>query len=94
MTVVRRVGIVLATATAVAVGWLLVAQTPWAGSVDAVTAGEGFSHPVEALREIAGSLLVAIPATLLVRSTWGWFSANVLGREPRTRIAVRPHEHR
>ena len=47
----------------------------WAQGVDALTAGEQFTTFTEPLRLIAGALLVAVPAVLLIRAAWGWLHA-------------------
>jgi len=88
MTVIRRVVIVLIFGVAVTMAWAWVARTPWAATVDVLTAGEQFTDWVEPFRMIAGTLLVAVPAILLVRSGWSWVSRNLLGQEPVRRTPV------
>ena len=66
--------------------WSWVADTAWGSLVDAGTAGERFVSPLEPVRMVAGSLLVAVPAVLLVRSGWSWFEREILGRERAVRI--------
>jgi len=88
MTVVRRVVIVLIFGVAVTMAWAWVARTPWAATVDVLAAGEQFTDWVEPFRMIAGTLLVAVPAILLVRSGWSWVSWHLFGQEPARRIPV------
>lgn len=88
MTVIRRVTIVLLFGVAVTMAWAWIARTPWAASVDVLTAGEQFTDWVEPFRMIAGTLLVAVPAILLVRSGWSWVSWHLFGQEPARRIPV------
>jgi hypothetical protein len=90
MTVLRRVAVVLVFAVGVTLAWAWIARTPWAGSVDVLTAGEQFTDWVEPFRMIAGALLIAIPGALLFRSGWSWVSTTLLGREPTARIPTRP----
>jgi len=99
MRTVRRIAVVLILALVVFVGWAAISKTPWAATVDPLTAGSAFAHPIEPLREFAGALLVAVPAVLLIRSGWAWFARVVLGREtqqrvPTQRTAVRPRSTR
>ncbi|MEA2023081.1 MAG: hypothetical protein U9N79_02190 [Actinomycetota bacterium] len=88
MTTTRRVVTILVLALGVLTVWALVARTPWAGTVDPLTAGKAFTHPVEPFREIAGALLVAIPSVLLIRSGWSWFARVILGREAQRRVRI------
>jgi len=88
MIVIRRVVIVLIFGVAVTMAWAWIARTPWAATVDVLTAGEQFTDWVEPFRMIAGTLLVAVPAVLLIRSGWSWVSRNLLGKEPARRIPV------
>ena len=88
MIVIRRVVIVLLFGVAVTMAWAWIARTPWAATVDVLTAGERFANWVEPLRMVAGTLLVAVPATLLIRSAWDWSQRNLFGHEPVQRIPV------
>lgn len=88
MTLVRRVVIVLIFGVAVTMAWAWIARSPWATTVDVLTAGEQFTNWVEPFRMIAGTLLIAVPAALLIRSGWDWTQRNLLGREPVQRIPV------
>ena len=88
MTVVRRVVIVLIFGVAVTMAWAWIARTPWAATVDVLTAGEQFTDWVEPFRMIAGTLLIAVPAALLIRAGWNWVQRSLLGREPVQRIPV------
>lgn len=88
MTVIRRVVIVLILGVAVTMAWAWIARTPWAATVDVLTAGEQFTDWVEPFRMIAGTLLVAVPAVLLIHSGWSWVSRNLLGKEPARQIPV------
>lgn len=90
MTVIRRIVVVLIFAVAVTLAWAWIARTPWADTVDVLTAGEQFTHWVEPLRMIVGALLIAIPGALLIQSGWSWASRTLLGREPTQRIPTRP----
>ena len=94
MTATRRVVIVLVFAVAVTLAWAWIARTPWAGTVNVLTAGEQFTHWVEPFQMIAGALLIAIPGSLLIRSGWSWVSRTLLGREPIQRIPTRPDASR
>jgi hypothetical protein len=88
MRTTRRVLTVFIGAFIVVLIWSWIARTPWAGTVDSLTAGEGFTHPIDSIRMLAGALLVAIPAVLLIRSGWAWFARVFLGREVRRRVPV------
>jgi small-conductance mechanosensitive channel len=85
----KRVAILLIFALSVFVVWAFISKTPWAGTVDPLTAGKSFTHPIEPFQEIAGALLVAIPAVLLIRTGWSWFASVVLGREETKRVPPR-----
>ena len=89
MKTTQRTLIILVFALGVLLVWALTSRTPWAGTVDVLTAGEAYTHPIEPLRDIAGALLVAIPAVLLIRSGWSWFARVILGREGRRRVGLR-----
>ena len=89
MTTIRRVAVLLIFALSVFVVWVVISKTPWAGTVDPLTAGKSFSHPVEPFREIVGALLVAIPGVLLIRAGWSWFARVVLSREESRRMPNR-----
>ncbi len=89
MTTTRRTVTILIFALGVVLVWAVIARTPWAGTVDPLSAGKAYSHPVEPIRDIAGALLVAIPTVLLIRSGWSWFSRVVLGRDAPQRVHVR-----
>jgi small-conductance mechanosensitive channel len=89
MTTVRRVAVFLVFALSVFVVWAVISKTPWAGTVDPLTAGKSFAHPIEPFQEIVGALLIAIPGVLLIRTTWSWFAKVVLGREEAKRIPAR-----
>ena len=100
MTTTRRILTILILALGVVLVWTLIAQTPWAGTVDSLSAGKAYTHPIEPFREITGALLVAIPAVLLIRSGWSWFVRVILGREapqrvrfPRTGGSIRSPHH-
>ena len=86
MKTTRRTLTILSFALGVLLAWALIARTPWAGTLDPLTAGKAYTHPIESFREIVGSLLVAIPAVLLIRSGWSWFSRIILGREIPRRV--------
>ncbi len=86
MKTTQRTLTVLILAFGVLLAWALIARTPWAGTVDTLTAGNAYTHPVEPFRDIAGALLVAIPAVLLIRSGWSWFGRVILGREEPKRV--------
>jgi hypothetical protein len=88
MTTTRRILMVFIFAIGIVLVWSWIARTPWAGTVDPLVAGEGFTHPLEPIREIAGTLLVAIPAVLLIRSGWAWFARVILGRETPQRVRI------
>ena len=88
MKTTQRTLTILIFAFGVLLVWALIARTPWATTVDPLTAGEGFTHPIEPFREIAGALLVAIPAVLLIRSGWSWFARIALGRETPQRVRM------
>jgi small-conductance mechanosensitive channel len=89
MTTAKRVVIFLLFAISVFVVWAFISKTPWAATVDPLTAGKSFSHPIEPFQEIVGALLVAIPGVLLIRSGWSWFARVVLGREVSKRVPTR-----
>lgn len=88
MTLFRRVVIVLIFGVAVTMVWAWIARTPWATTVDVLIAGEQFTNWVEPFRMVAGTLLVAVPAALMIRSGWDWAQHNLFGREPVERIPV------
>lgn len=88
MTTTRRTLTILIFALGVLLVWALISRTPWAGSVDVLTAGSAYTHPIEPIRDIAGALLVAIPAVLLIRSGWSWFSRVILGRGGQRRAGL------
>jgi hypothetical protein len=99
MRTVKRILVVLILGLVVFAVWAAISKTPWAGTVDPLTAGSNFTHPIEPLRELAGALLVAVPSVLLIRSAWAWFARVVLGREthrrvPTQRTAVRSRSSR
>ena len=89
MKTTQRILTILILAFGVLLGWVLISKTPWAGSVDPLTAGSAYTHPIEPIRDIAGALLVAIPAVLLIRSGWAWFARVILGREAAQGVRVR-----
>jgi len=89
MTTVKRVAIFLIFALSVFVVWAFISKTPWASTVDPLTAGKSFAHPIEPLQEIVGALLVAIPGVLLMRTAWSWFARVVPGRQESKRIPAR-----
>ncbi len=89
MKTTQRTLTVLILALGVLLVWALISRTPWAGTVDVLTAGNAYTHPLEPFRDIAGALLVAIPAVLLIRSGWSWFSRVILGREGQRRAGLR-----
>lgn len=88
MKTTQRTLTILILAFGVLLVWALITKTPWAGTVDPLTAGSAYTHPIEPLRDIAGALLVAIPAVLLIRSGWSWFARVILGREAPQRVRV------
>jgi hypothetical protein len=88
MRTVKRVVVVWILAFVVIVVWAVISKTPWAATVDPLTAGKSFTHWVEPFRELAGALLVAVPAVMLIRSGWAWFTSSVLGREAPQRVRV------
>ena len=88
MKATQRTLTILILAFGVLLVWALISKTPWAASVDPLTAGNAYTHPIEPFRDIAGALLVAIPAVLLIRSGWSWFSRVILGRESARRVRV------
>ncbi|MEA2009563.1 MAG: hypothetical protein U9N78_02555 [Actinomycetota bacterium] len=88
MKTTQRTLTILILAFGVLLVWALISRTPWAGTVDPLTAGEAYTHPIEPLRDIAGALLVAIPAVLLIRSGWSWFARVILGRDTPQRSRV------
>ncbi|MCL1693682.1 MAG: hypothetical protein M3096_08370 [Actinomycetia bacterium] len=88
MKTTQRTLTVLILAFGVLLAWALIARTPWAGTVDTLTAGNAYTQPIEPIRDIAGALLIAIPAVLLIRSGWSWFARMILGREDARRIRV------
>lgn len=88
MTTFRRIVIVLIFGVAVTMAWAWIARTPWATTVDVLTAGEQFTNWVEPFRMIAGALLIAVPAALLIRSGWDWTQRNLFGQEPVQRVPV------
>ena len=96
MKTTQRTLTVLSLALGVLLAWALISRTPWAGTVDVLTAGEAYTHPIEPLRDVTGALLVAIPAVLLTRSGWSWFARVILGREDARRVRVQrtPHSTR
>ena len=48
--------------------WL--GSSGWASPGDLTTVGEQFEHPIEPIRMVAGALLIAVPAVILVRAAW------------------------
>lgn len=94
MTLTRRVVIVLIFGVAVTMAWAWIARTPWAATVDVLTAGEQFTNWVEPFRMVAGTLLIAVPAGLLIRSGWDWTQRNLLGKESVQRIPVERRDAR
>jgi hypothetical protein len=60
---------VLVWGVALVVTWSVVAKTAWAAGRSVVDAGPGYTSALEPLAYIAGVLLVAVPATLLVQHT-------------------------
>ena len=84
----KRVMVVGIFAFIVIVVWAAISKTPWAPTVDPLTAGKAFTHWVEPFRELAGALLVAIPTVLLIRSGWDWFARTVLGRQAPHRVRI------
>lgn len=89
MTTAKRVVVFLLFALSVFVVWALISKTPWAATVDPLTAGKSFTHPIEPFKEVAGALLVAIPGVQLIRAGWSWFARMVLGREESKRVPAR-----
>ena len=88
MRTAKRVMVIWILAFVVILVWAVISKTPWATTVDPLTAGKAFTHWIEPFRELAGALLVAVPAVILIRSGWGWFARTVLGRESRPRMRV------
>ena len=88
MKTTQRTLTILILAFGVVLVWVMIAKIPWATTVEPLTAGSAYTHPVEPLRDIAGTLLVAIPAVLLIRSGWSWFARVILGREAQRRVRV------
>ena len=88
MRTAQRVMVIWILAFVVLVIWAVISRTPWASTVDPLTAGKAFTHWVEPFRELAGALLVAVPAVLLVRSGWAWFARAVLGRKAPQRVRI------
>ncbi|MFV9672963.1 MAG: hypothetical protein ACNYZH_07015 [Acidimicrobiia bacterium] len=88
MKTTQRTLTILVLAFGVLLVWALISKTPWAGIVDPLTAGNAYTHPIEPLRDVAGALLVAIPAVLLIRSGWSWFARVILGREAHHRVRI------
>jgi len=88
MRTAKRVMVIWILAFVVILVWAVISKTPWATTVDPLTAGKAFTHWIEPFRELAGALLVAVPAVLLIRSGWAWFARTVLGRESRPRMRV------
>ena len=88
MRTTKRIMAIWILAFIVLVVWAAISKTPWAATVDPLTAGKGFTHWVEPFRELAGALLVAVPAVLLIRSGWAWFAATVLGRQAPQRVRI------
>lgn len=89
---IRRIAIVVFFGTAVGLFWTFLGHTAWAAALDVSTAGEQFSHVIEPLRLVAGSLLIAVPSVLLIRSGWAWFDVRVLGNQPRVRVIPQRRE--
>jgi len=85
----QRTLTVLILAFVVLLACALIARTPWAATVDPLTAGNAYTHPIEPTRDVAGAFLVAIPAVLLVRSGWSWFVRVIFGREATHGVRVR-----
>ncbi len=88
MKTTQRTLTVLILAFGVLLVWALISKTPWAGTVDTLTAGSAYTHPIESLRDVAGALLIAIPSVLLIRSGWSWFARVILGREGARRVRI------
>ena len=88
MRTAKRIMVIWILAFVVIVVWAVISKTPWAATVDPLTAGKSFTHWVEPFRELAGALLVAVPAVILIRSGWAWFTRTVLGREAPQRVRV------
>jgi hypothetical protein len=88
MRTAQRVMVIWILAFLVLLAWAMISRTPWAATVDPLTAGKSFTHWVEPFRELAGALLVAVPAVLLVRSGWARFARAVLGREAPQRVRI------
>lgn len=88
MRTTKRIMVIWVLAFVVIVVWAAISKTPWAATVDPLTAGKSFTHWVEPFRELAGALLVAVPAVLLIRSGWAWFAGTVLGREAPQRVRI------
>ena len=88
MRTAQRVMVIWIFAFIVLLVWAMISRTPWAVTVDPLTAGKSFTHWVEPFRELAGALLVAVPAVLLIRSGWAWFARAVLGRKPRQSVRI------
>jgi len=88
MRTAKRVMVIWIFAFVVILVWVAISKTPWATTVDPLTAGKGFTHWIEPFRELSGALLVSVSAVLLIRSGWEWFARTVLGRESRPRVRV------
>jgi hypothetical protein len=84
----QRTLTILILALGILLAWALISKTTWAGTVDPLTAGNAYTHPVEPLRDVVGALLVAIPAVILIRSGWSWFARVILGREASQGVRV------
>lgn len=83
MKAVTRAITVLLLAVAVGIGWQWVGKSGWAAGLDVASAGEQFTTWIEPFAMLAGWLLIAIPAVMLIRSAWTWFDVHVLGHAPR-----------
>jgi hypothetical protein len=88
MRTAKRVTVIWVLAFIVVLVWVAISKTSWATTVDSITAGKSYTHWIEPFRELAGALLVSVPAVLLIRSGWDHFARTVLGREPRPRVKV------
>jgi hypothetical protein len=60
---------VLVWGVALAVAWGLVGKTAWAATRSLLDAGPGYVNALEPLGFFLGTLLVAVPGTLLVQRT-------------------------
>lgn len=92
MVKLRRVMVIVLGLIATGVVWAWIGRTVWASTIDVASAGEQFVDPVEPFRMIAGSLLVAVPTVLLIRSGWSWVGRTRLESCPE-RSLVRSASH-